>query len=434
MKLRHACSIAIVSVAIAQVSAAYPTDGFDRTGIRRLKGTLAARQLKPGAMLGVDDIRLNLKDSRPKADIGDQDPRLKAAIDSIFEPRDPSYAVAVIDITDPDHIAWAGRRETFTQYPGSVGKMLCAVAFFDGLAKAFPDTKIREQKLKESMITAGPWGAGDSHKVPVYDPEWGGNHVRAVQADDVFAMSEWLDHALSASANSAGAILWREAMLIHELGDQWPGTDEQREKVLSRPGPELYALSQSIINEPLTKADLDLAGLKQGTFWTRYGQKKVPGTSSYASPRELARLLLRIEEGRIVDEWSSLELKRYMYMTRKRYRYAYAPELDDAAIFFKSGSLYECRSEPGFRCGKYMGNVKNFMNSICIIESPARPTEGVVTKRYIVAMMSNVLRVNSAWDHARVGAAIEEAVRTRQATTVQDAGSDAAKTEAGKGD
>lgn len=431
----RAAACGLLALTVASSAAAYPIDpaSTERSGIERLKGTFNARKLVPGAMLTGDEIVLRLE-SKPQADIGAMDPVLKAAIDSIFEGRDPSYAVAVIDITDPENIAWAGRREDVTQYPGSVGKVLCATAFFDGLARAFPDTAMREKKLRESVIVAGPWGAGDSHKVPVHDPEWGGNHSRAVVATDAFRMSEWLDHALSASANSAGAVLWREAMLLHELGSSWPGTPEQREAVLSKKGADLYALSQVIITEPLTKAGLDLKGLKQGTFWTNYGQAKVPGTQSFASPRELARLLMRIEQGRLVDAWSSRELKRYLYLTRKRYRYSYAPELNDAAVFFKSGSLYDCEPEAGFNCGKYRGNAKNFMNSICIIENPARPAEGVPQKRYIVALMSNVLRVNSAWDHSRLGAAIDEAVRTRSKTVVKDEGSAGAINEAGKGD
>ena len=74
------------------------------------------------------------------------------------------------------------------------------------------------------------------------------------------------------------------------------------------------------------------------------------------------------------------------------------------------------------------------MNSIAIVESPARPKEGVATKRYIVALLSNVLRVNSAWDHSRVAAAIEEAVRTRGRIIVKEAGTEAQIKEAGKGE
>ena len=123
----------------------------------------------------------------------------------------------------------------------------------------------------------------------------------------------------------------------------------------------------------------------------------------------------------MVDAWSSLEMKRYLYMTKKRYRYVYAPELSEAAVYFKSGSLYKCAPEEGFRCGKYRGNVQNLMNSVAIVEAPAK--DGPGQRRYIVALMSNVLRKNSAWDHSRLGAAIDEVVATRQPTTVDEAGS-----------
>lgn len=427
-------SVALL-LAFASRGLAYPIDGQDRTGIRRLQGTTNARRLVPGAMLGVDEVKLRLQGASCATwDPGPQDPALKAALDSIYQGRDPSYAAAVIDISDPDAIAWAGRRESVTQYPGSVGKVLCAMALFDGLRRAFPDTAVREKVLRETIITADEWSAGDSHKVPIFQPDTGYNASRPVMAGDQFTMSEWIDHALSASANSCGSIVWREAMLLRKLGSAWPGTPEQRAAVLALPGRELYRLSQDVIAEPLKAAGLDTANLVQGTFWTKHGQRKVPGSASFASPRELARFLLRVEQGRIVDAWSSLELKRYLYLTRKRYRYSYAPELNDAAIFFKSGSLYDCEPEPGFQCGKYRGNAKNFMNSIAIIETPARPAEGQPQKRYIVALMSNVLRVNSAWDHARMAAAIDEAVRTRSKTTVKDEGTAAAINEAGKGE
>ena len=84
------------------------------------------------------------------------------------------------------------------------------------------------------------------------------------------------------------------------------------------------------------------------------------------------RYLLRMEQGRLVDEWSSREIKRLMYVTERRIRYAVVARARDAAVYFKSGSLYECAPEPGFTCGQYMGNVKNYMNSIAIIESPGR--------------------------------------------------------------
>jgi hypothetical protein len=103
---------------------------------------------------------------------------------------------------------------------------------------------------------------------------------------------------------------------------------------------------------------------------------------------------LRLEQGRIVDEWSSLEIKKLIYFARPRYRYASSPALNNAAVFFKSGSFFECRPEPGFTCKAYAGNETNIMNSVAIVETEK--------STYLVALMSNVLRVNSAAEHQRV--------------------------------
>ena len=91
-------------------------------------------------------------------------------------------------------------------------------------------------------------------------------------------------------------------------------------------------------------------------------------------------------------------------MTERRIRYASSPALKDAAVYFKSGSLYSCKEEPGFVCKKYHGNVKNYMNSVAIVESPA----GDFRLHYIVTMVSNVLRKNSAVDHQTFATRIQQ--------------------------
>jgi hypothetical protein len=40
-------------------------------------------------------------------------------------------------------------------------------------------------------------------------------------------------------------------------------------------------------------------------------------------------------------------------------------------VFFKSGSLYSCKPEDGFVCEKYMGDVRNMMNSVAVVEGAA---------------------------------------------------------------
>ncbi len=417
---------------------AYPLDGESETGIKRLlifhnSPELAQRVIPRGALLGVDQINLNLAnvDLENDFDQTEQDAPLKRSLESIFNKRDPSYAVTVIDITDPENLRWAGIRQDKLQNAGSVGKILTMVGLFNALSQTWEATEDRQRIMRESKSRAGDWIDSGHHQIPRYDPDTGASSSSTVKRDDVFRLSEWLDHAVSASANEAGAIVWREAILIKHFGKDYPVSEEIAQQWFnSTPKKELGELALSLVAEPLAQVGINSAALRQGSLWTTAAKKKVPGTSSYASPRELARLVLRMEQGRLVDEWSSLEMKRYLYFTRKRYRYAYAPELNAAAVYFKSGSLYKCMPEEGFKCGKYMGNVDNYMNSVVIVEQPADSKEN--QKRYIVTLMSNVLKVNSAWDHSRIGAAIHEAVLTRKPVEVKDTGSKVDVESAGK--
>ena len=134
----------------------------------------------------------------------------------------------------------------------------------------------------------------------------------------------------------------------------------------------------------------------------------MPGTTSYADARELLRFALRMEQGRLVDAFSSREIKRLLYMTQRRIRYASAPALKHAAVYFKSGSLYRCQPEEGFVCKKYHGNVENRMNSLAVVESPA----GEPRLYYVVAVMSNVLRRNSAVEHQTLATRIHRLIES----------------------
>ncbi len=94
-------------------------------------------------------------------------------------------------------------------------------------------------------------------------------------------------------------------------------------------------------------------------------------------------------------------------MTDIRIRYAASPALDDAAVYFKSGSLYSCRPEPGYQCGKYLGNKWNFLNSATVIETHD-PSQRM---HYIVVVLSNVLRKNSAEEHENLARAIHQLMK-----------------------
>lgn len=409
---------------------AYPLDGED-SGIRRLVGYLALQQqpatakLPAGALLGVADIRLHLL-HKPEWDLTPQqrDPDLQSALDKTFQNRDRSYGITLIDFTQPDQLRWAGLREDRAQAPGSVGKILCMLALFDGLQRAFPATAERERILREHIVAAEDWVISDQHKVPRLDPTLARLRYAIIQPGERYSLAEWLDHMISASANSAGSTIWKEAILLRVFGKDYPPTPMQETEFFrTTPRQAQAALAQAVINDALQAADLNPAHLKVGNFWTRVGKQRIPGPGgSTATPKELVRFLLRLEQGRLVDAWSSVEMKRYLYMTKRRYRYAFAPELAQAAVYFKSGSLYRCKTEEGYTCGKYLGNVENAMNSIAIIESPAQAN--TAQRRYMVALTSNVLRKNSAWDHSRIGAAIEALIRLGGPVNIQEHGSD----------
>ena len=142
--------------------------------------------------------------------------------------------------------------------------------------------------------------------------------------------------------------------------------------------------------------------LHQGSFFTRAGKRAVPSRGSYANVQQLLKLLFIMEQGELVDAFSSREIKRLLYSSQARIRYASSPTLDESAVYHKSGSLYRCRPQAGYQCRKYEGNLLNQLSSIVIVESPAYKPR----LRYMIAVSSNVLRQNSDAAHRRLAAKV----------------------------
>jgi hypothetical protein len=229
---------------------------------------------------------------------------------------------------------------------------------------------------------------------------------RTVRIGDVASLYEWLDWMLSPSSNSAAGMVMREAMLLRQYGPAYPPPEAEIARFFRQtPKPELTRLFEQTFFEPVTRNGLSLDMLRQGSVFTHTGKQIVPGPGdSYGTARELMRYLLRMEQGRLVDEFSSREIKRLIYVTENRIRYASSPALADAAVYFKSGSLFECAPEPGFACKPYAGNVKNFMNSAAIIESPARERK----LYYMSTLVTNILRKNSAAEHQALATRLQQ--------------------------
>lgn len=393
---------------------AYPLDGEAYTGIARLEGYRLAQEGRArgakqpaGGTLGLDQVDLRLGGARlavppPEAEFSRQ-------VAALLGAEADRYSVAVLDLTDPAQPQYAEHRGTARFNPGSVGKLVVATALFQLLADLYPnDIAARERVLRETRVTADGFIVYDSHDVPV----WDGQRLshRPLRQGDTANLWTYLDWMLSASSNAAGSMVMREMLMLAHFGRAYP-VDEARmaDFFRSTPKPKLSALLGQVMQGGLERNGLDPKELQQGGFFTRAGKSRVPGKGSWATPRELMRWLLALEEGRIVDVWSSREIKRLLYVTQHRIRYASSPALRDAAVYFKSGSLYRCRPEPGFVCGKYQGNVENLLNSVAIVEQPAEERR----LHYMVAISSNVLKQNSAVAHQTLGTRLQRLLEKR---------------------
>jgi len=394
---------------------AYPLDGYAETGIRRVEGArltdegvIWGRKQPPGALLPTEAVDLRLLDHR-NLDLPEPDPAFTRQIRNLLGASADRYGVAVLDITDPSHPRYAEYRGDYRQNVGSVGKLLVALALFQGLADAWPDDlDKRRQILKDTIVTADDFSHSDHHKIRLFDVQSRTLTRRSLRDGDKGSLWEYLDWMLSASSNSAAAMTMREAMLLKHFGKDYPPSEEEIKRFFSQtPKHDLTELFKRTFFDPVTRNGLDLEQLRQGSFFTHQGKRNVPGGgSSYGTARELMRYVLRMEQGRLVDDFSSRTIKRLLYMTERRIRYASSPALRDSAVYFKSGSLYQCRQEEDFSCGKYMGNVKNYMNSVAIVET----TTGGRHLDYMVTLISDVLRKNSAVDHQTLATRIHRLI------------------------
>lgn len=396
----------------------YPIDGYEHTGIKRLKqleriknGEIKdASALPAGALKSYSEIQLNLisrkQDSAAALMTVDED--FQKEINGLFKGLDKSYSLTVLDITDINNIRYANRNEKSGYQPGSVGKIAVLNGLFTQLAKIYPDSfEKRIELLRNKSVKAGVWGLTDEHTIPIYNIEKNTLVKRQVIASDLFTLFEWADHMLSVSNNGAASIVWREVLLMAAFGEKYPElTDEQAlEYFKTTPKKELTDLGNDVVNLPLRDLGITTDEWRLGSFFTRGANTYVGDKGgSIGSPLGLMKFLVKLEQGNVVDEQSSLEMKRLMYMTDRRIRYAQSPTLKEAAVYFKSGSLYKCDRSKGEDCGKYMGNVTNFMNSVAIVEHPNNCI-------YMVVLMTNVLRKNSASDHMYLAGNIDKLIR-----------------------
>jgi len=397
----------------------YPIDGYELTGIKRLlylqmvqKGEIKGTLPKEGALLSINDIKLNLLGARGDslANFPPVNDKLQKSIDAMFPILDESYSIAVLDITNGSPIRYAKRKEKNGYQPGSVAKLIVVAALFNELQNIYPDSfEKRQELLRTRQVRGGKWVNYDEHTISVFNPETKVLKKRVAVESDVFSLYEWADYMISASNNGAASVVWREVILMRVFGKEYPVLTEERanEYFAKTPRANLMALSVEVVNEPILKAGITKEELRLGSLFTTGAKTIIPGSGgSLGTPIGFMKYLVAMERGKMVDEKSSLEIKRLMYSTDTRIRYASSPQLNTAAVYFKSGSLYQCQPEEGYECNKYMGNKSNYMNSVIIVEHNDGTT-------YMVALMSNVLKRNSAVDHSALASKIERTVRLK---------------------
>jgi len=400
----------------ATLAQAYPYDGYAYTGIRRLDyvaqvlaGTVPGRKLQPGQYLPLDRVVPGWTGTDGKA-LPLPDAELQAKLDRLLAGSGyATYSVGLLDLSDETHPLYAKHNADDKVNVGSVGKVLVILAIMQTLADLYPtDLAARERVLKTTQVTADNFSQYDHHTVTFWDPVAKTRKSRSIRAGDTATLWEYLDWMLSASSNSAAGMMQKELLALKHFGTAYPPPPEQYAEFFKSSPKVLGDLYLQTMQDVSVRNGFDPEQFRQGSFFTHGGKQKVNGTSSYATSEQLVRYLYRMEAGTLVDAFSSREIKRLLYMTQRRIRYASHPALNDYAVFFKSGSFYQCKTSG--RCGKYKGDKTNRLASVATVESPDLLANGKPRLRYMVAVTSNVLGVNSAVAHQSLALRIQRLI------------------------
>ena len=140
---------------------AYPIDEYEETGITRLQAYSLAKQsildlgiLSKGAFWASDAIGLRMA-SHPNFELPQPDVELTQRLRSILGDDAGRYGISLLDFTDPSAPVFAEINGSQQQNPGSVGKLLVLLTWFQTLADVYPDDiETRFRIMAETQITA----------------------------------------------------------------------------------------------------------------------------------------------------------------------------------------------------------------------------------------------------------------------------------------
>jgi hypothetical protein len=391
---------------------AYPLDDWKRTNITRLEGYFMGLNTPSGKQNIVPGARLKSSQVTPRL-LGENiilpytDPDLQIELSKIVRSYGSGVSVSLFDLTDlssPDYAEInAGRHFT----PASVGKIIVALAIFESLSEIYPNDIIKREKiLAKSEVIADEFILTDEHKVPFWDVLTRKVFHRPLEVGDKASLWQYLDWMLSASSNAAGSMVMKEAILLDNFKERYPvSAGEKTNFFKNNSGSTLQNRWSALVRRALNNSNLVPANLWQGGFFTKHARKIIPSSGSTSTPRELLLYLLHMEEGKLIDKFSSAEIKKLLYHTQTRIRYGSSTELDNAAIYFKSGSFFKCSNN----CEKYHGNITNIMHSVLSVEEPSENRKIM----YLIALSTNVLGVDSTKLHRAIASEIHQMILKR---------------------
>jgi hypothetical protein len=390
----------------------YPLDGAEHSGINRLEGYLFSLTTKSGqknivrgSRLKQDSLIFSLRSlsfRQPHVDSN-----FSAKIKQALGPAANRASFSILDISDPEHPVLAAQNQNVRFTPASVGKIVIALGWFQALKNLYPfDIAARERLLKNAQITADDIIEKDHHEVPFWNREDGSIYSRIIQVGDTANVNTFLDWMISASSNAAGSILMKELVLLLKLGRNYESSSSQEKNSVwhSMAPAERSGKVATILRQSLILNGLDSNSLFQGSAFTKRGKQLIPSSGSTATTKELLTFLIRLEQALLVDAYSSAELKKLLYSTQNRARYASHPALNDTVAYYKSGSNYRC----SYDCADNEGDILNLMNSVGIFEYPIENPKVV----YLVALSTNVPRINAVDLHKEIGGSIHEVMKT----------------------
>ncbi len=405
MSILHKAFYLLLSIILFQASLfAYPLDGYDETEISRLDGYFHSlltdsglQNLTAGALLSITELKL--KKPAIKSVPVREDLSLKSQILNIMP--SGNVSLSLLNISDPANPQYVGINDNQQFIPGSIGKIMVATSLFDALAKIAPrSTEAREKILRERIITANEFIEKDEHVVPFWDETSRKIYFRPLQIGDQANLWTFLDWMLSASSNAAASMVMREVLLMNHFRKNYPPTQAEEMRFFASSVPQ--SILASSFSRPMSALGFAPSRLFQASFFTARAKSLISGAGSSANTRDLVSLLLKIENGTLVDEFSSLEMKRLLYLTQHRERYVGVSVLNDAAVYFKAGSLYKC----GGSCEKYEGTKLNMLNAAVIVEDPV----GKDRVHYLLALSTNIVRRNSEQIHKSIAANIHRII------------------------